>query len=132
MVLPLVGISRANVLQPGQTHTSFSGWIIFKALKSLCGTTPVSAAPTIAGVWIDMLLPSAGIWIDMSGNHVDTLQTQIEYLIFWDLYWTSSCIEMRLPLAGVWMDMSGNKTNSFYSELEPYVDFSEGAVSPST
>jgi len=79
-----------------------------------------------------MLLPSAGIWIDMSGNHVDTLQTQIEWLLFWDLYWTSWCIEMRLPLAGVWMDLSGNKSNSFYSELEPYVDFSEGAVSPST
>ena len=29
------------------------------------------------------------------------------------------------------MSMAGNKTNDFYAQLEPYVDFSQGAVSPS-
>ena len=33
-------------------------------------------------------------------------------------------------LAGIWMNMAGNKTNDFYAQLEPYVDFSEGAVGP--
>ena len=27
------------------------------------------------------------------------------------------------------MNMAGNKTNDFYAQLEPYVDFSQGAVS---
>ena len=31
--------------------------------------------------------------------------------------------------SGIWMSMAGNKTNDFYAQLEPYVDFSEGAVS---
>ena len=39
--------------------------------------------------------------------------------------------ELAWPaLAGIWMNMAGNKTNDFYAQLEPYVDFSEGAVSP--
>ena len=32
---------------------------------------------------------------------------------------------------GVWMDLSGNQTNEFYSQLEPYINNSDGAVSPS-
>ena len=39
--------------------------------------------------------------------------------------------ELACPAsAGIWMNMAGNKTNEFYAQLEPYVDFSEGAVSP--
>ena len=37
-----------------------------------------------------------------------------------------------LALAGIWMNMAGNKTNDFYAQLEPYVEFSEGAVSPNS
>ena len=41
--------------------------------------------------------------------------------------------ELAYPaLAGIWMNMAGNKTNDFYAQLEPYVDFSEGAVSPTS